>query len=78
MKEAFEAFNERIKAWKYDPKWYDPSSRAMFTKDRKDMRAVLSACRKGDWERAADLAGSMDTILRDEIPDYLWNLMHES
>jgi hypothetical protein len=76
MQAAFEAFDKRIKAWQ--PLAKDGASmRKMFTRDRKNMRAVLSACRKGDWGRAAELAGHLDTIVRDEIPDYLWNVMNE-
>jgi hypothetical protein len=78
MQAAFEAFDKRIKAWQPDKgRGATKDYAAMFTQDRKDMRAVLSACRKGDWGRAAELAGSLDTILRDEIPDYLWDTMHE-
>jgi hypothetical protein len=76
MQAAFEAFDKRIKAWQPYPGCL-VEDRQYFVQDRKDMRAVLSACRKGDWGRAAELAGSLDTILRDEIPDYLWDTMHE-
>ena len=76
MQAALEAFDKRIKAWQPE-KGDNASMRKMFTEDRKDMRAVLSACRKGDWGRASYLAGHLDTIVRDEIPDYLWETMRE-
>jgi len=77
MIEAFERFDKRIKMWQHEP-GADAKTRKFYTQDRKDMRAVLSACKKGDWSKAAKLAWRLDTILRDEIPHYLWSFMHEN
>jgi len=76
MKEALEAFAERIREWRPGER-ADAKTRQLYTKDRKDMRAVLSACRKNNWKKARELTMLMDTILRDEIPDKLWNLMNQ-
>jgi len=76
MQAALEAFDKRIKAWQPE-RGSDAATKKFYATDRKDMRAVLSACRKGDWIRAGDLAGHLDTILRDEIPQLLWDTMNE-
>jgi hypothetical protein len=77
MKAALEAFDKRIRN-RQPVKGASIAFRKIYTQYRNDMRAVLRACEKGDWNRASLLAGRLDTVLRDEIPQYLWDAMHES
>lgn len=76
IQNALDYFQQRIRNWQPGI-GEDKETRDLYTKDRKDMRAVLSACRKGEWQKAAELTYHLDTILRDEIPKTLWDLMHE-
>lgn len=69
LEEALEEFAACI------DRWVSPKGSGMakvFAGDRKNMREVLRLCRKGDWNKAAYKARSMDTILRENIPDLLW------
>jgi len=76
MQEALDHFQQRIKNWK-PGHGGNKDEKSFYAQDRKSMRSVLSECRKGDWKKACDLAESLDTALRDEIPQLLWDAMHE-
>ena len=74
--DACEAFKEIIKDYRWHCERGDPDNKAMlamFAKDRKDFRKVLSLYRKGRWQEAAEYAGHMDTAAREHIPEQIWN-----
>lgn len=63
-----------------DYRWDDPKDRGMcqmYTKDRKDMRAVLKAYLANDWCQARLLASRMDTFPREYIPQQIWDQLFE-
>ncbi len=69
IEQALTQFQQSIEGWQ-------PSkgeSAKVYTSDRKQMMEVLVLCRRGQWAGAYDKARSMDTILRDNIPDALWD-----
>jgi hypothetical protein len=47
--------------------------RKLYTRDRRDLRLVLSWYKIGKWEAAGELAQGLDTAVREMIPDPIWN-----
>jgi hypothetical protein len=71
-----EEFKQVIANYKWWGKRGDPSNKemlAMFASDRKDMRRVLSLYNKQKWAEAYEVAGHMDTAVRDYIPQRVWD-----
>lgn len=73
LEQALESFEQSIEGWQ-------PSldeSKKLYSADRKQMRAVLNLCKKDKWREAYNKAWMLDTILRDNIPDVLWDRIVE-
>lgn len=69
IEQALVQFQQSIEGWR-------PSkgeSAKVYTADRAQMTEVLTLCRRGQWSDAYNKARHMDTILRDHIPDALWD-----
>lgn len=66
-----------INRWKASP-GDDASLRKGYTQDRKDLRHVLSLYKKGEWQQAAEFSSSLDTMVREMIPDSIWNSVHDA
>jgi hypothetical protein len=49
----------------------------MLMADAKDLKEILSLCKKGKWKEAQNKAYHMDTAARDTIPDSMWGLIHQ-
>ena len=77
-KELVHLFAELIREWRRPRGDTDKSLDKCYTKDRKQLRHVLSLFRRGKYLEAGLEAQSMDTILRDIIPDKAWRLMCEA
>jgi hypothetical protein len=46
--------------------------RKCYAKDRKDLRHVLSLYKKGQWAKAGEFSSHLDTMVREMIPDPIW------
>lgn len=46
--------------------------------DRVDLREVFSLFNKGLYTKALDRAMELDTIVRDSIPDEVWEIMEKA
>lgn len=68
-------FKLYISKWGKDHKNLTPEMRVMYNKDRADMRKVLEAYKAMDYAKAYKLASNLDTIVRDEIPDMVWDVL---
>lgn len=55
----------------------EPDMLQMFTQDRKDLRRVRKFCWQGKWAEAREKVYSMDTAVRELIPNTLWNHITE-
>lgn len=61
-----------IDSWRASP-GEDAEMRKCYTQDRKDLRRVLTLYKRGSWKQAADFADSLDTLVREMIPDPIWD-----
>jgi len=73
--ELVDRFADIIRGWRDTSAHPRPGLVKAYTKDRKVLRHVLSLFRRGKYLEAGLEAQSMDTILRDIIPDEAWRLM---
>ncbi len=71
-------FAEQIRQWHRPPGCTDRGLDKVYSADRKTLRKVLSLFRRGKYLEAGLEAQSMDTILRDIIPEKQWRLMCEA
>jgi hypothetical protein len=73
-------FAAKIAAWKRDgDKWAAEGDREMaevHEKDVGDLQAIYNAVRRGDYRDAARLARNLDTLVRDQIPNRLYNAIN--
>jgi hypothetical protein len=53
------------------------SDRILHPLDRDDLRNVVHLMRKGELQEAAKAADSLDTLVRDAIPQKVWDLLFE-
>jgi len=74
-KDLCDAFAEAIRAWRDTSKRPEPKMVKCYTSDRVQMRHVLSLFRQGKILQSARAAYDMDTILRDLIPNGMWDIM---
>lgn len=70
--EAIRRLERTIKNWQPE-KGDDASMRACYTQDRKDLRKVLSLCKRGKWQEAIEFARGLDTLVREMIPNGIWD-----
>lgn len=68
-------FVTAINNWRSDSK--ERSWRSVYAADRAELRKVLSLCRKGALATAYNEACRLDTIVRDEIPQSVWDVLVE-
>ena len=68
-------FEKAIKAWdcgKEDEKDLSAADAA----DRKDLQKVLDLFKKGEFKKSFNAAWGLDTIVRDQIPDSVYDICH--
>ncbi len=70
---AYKADGEKFWGSKGDDP--DPHMTSTIAKDHTDLRLVARALDDGDRCRAADLASSLDTLVREVIPVTVWDYM---
>lgn len=75
-KKDMASFQKSIRAWKNNFK--DKEMVACYKKDRKDLRKVLSLIKKGKYSQAGKLAWDVDTIVREQIPQKVYNIIAEA
>ena len=74
MKEMLARFTERINKWReYD----DRKLKSVYTADRKQLRHVRSLIRQRKYQEAHDAAMHLDTIIRDLVPEEIWDFLEE-
>lgn len=66
-----EEFEKAIRDWKNTDKRYTTLNK-VYASDRKDLRAVLKALKEGNMKKAKDLTWHLDTIVRDVIPNDIY------
>lgn len=66
---------DRIRAWGKGNR--DKSLTKAYAKDRQDLGRIIDAIEDGNLKRAQRIAISLDTIVRDQIPNILWYKLHE-
>lgn len=66
-------FKKAIDAWECDDA--EPDMKKMYTKDRKDLRKVLTQFKNKKYVKAFNMACDLDTLVRDQIPDDVYELM---
>ena len=75
-KEQIEKFEIAIKNWKAigDHK-KDKEMVALYKKDRKDLRRVVSLIKRGKFKQAGNMAWDLDSVVRDVIPIRVYNFI---
>jgi hypothetical protein len=63
-----------IDQWRSQP-GDDVDMRKCYTADRKDLRHVLLLYKKGKWAKAGEFASHLDTLVREMIPDPIWDVI---
>jgi len=66
-------FDAAIEAWRLSTFNRDAGLAKAFTADRRAMKKVRGIYAKGDMVKAYEAASRLDTIVRDQIPDCVWN-----
>lgn len=70
--EKLKLFREYIKDWK-PPIPSTKERQELYETDRLQLKIVLERYKKKDIAGAYKLASSLDTIVRDQIPDCIWD-----
>lgn len=68
-------FEKNIKAWKAHNFLYDREFVKQYVKDRKDLRMIVSLIKKGNLVMAGRKAWLLDTIVREQIPNKIFNII---
>ena len=66
-------FDAAIEAWRLPTYNRDTKLSKTFTADRRAMKKVRGIYAKGDMVKAYEAASRLDTILRDHLPECVWN-----
>lgn len=69
-------FKEAIKGWRVpESEKLDKKFAACYVSDRKDLNRVLKLILNGDLKGARIKARSLDTIVREQIPSKIWDIL---
>ena len=70
-------FEKAIKAWdcSVQAKKNDPEFAKMYMKDRRDLRKALNLLKKSKIKEAAEKIYWLDTIVRDQVPQEIYDLL---
>jgi len=76
-KKLLNEFEKAIKAWdcSEEDKVKDPEFAKCYAKDRKDLTIALNLLKAGKIEEASKKIYWLDTIVRDQVPQKLYNLL---
>ena len=80
MKKHLKEFKENIKDWIWKGNKKDDDYQEMVevhTKDRADLTDVYNELEDEDYKMAFQLAYNLDTVVRDNIPTEIWDLLCE-
>ena len=64
------AGEEKVDSWRKDP---DPTMRKMARDDAADMKKIARMIETGNITKAKNAISSLDTIVREEIPNEVWD-----
>lgn len=56
----------------------DADLRKSYTQDRKDLRRVQTLYKKGRWAEAGEFSSHLDTMVREMIPDPIWDVIQDA
>ena len=76
-KVAAEKIREAAKAWEHPDYKLDAEMTALHKSDAADLELIAALIEKEDLRRARIRADSLDTIIREEIPNDVWKWLHE-
>lgn len=68
-------FKEAIKNWKSCNGDDDKEMTKMYVSDRKDLRKILKLFKKEKYKEAYDMAWNLDTIVREQIPSSVYEII---
>ena len=76
-KEMLENFDNAIKAWKFEDGDYgDPKSmKKVYAADRRQLNSVYHRIVNGEYASAGNYARGLDTIIRDVIPNDIYDVI---
>jgi hypothetical protein len=76
-KEMLDNFDNVIREWKWNKGDYgDPKSmKKVYASDRKNLNSFYTLIEKGDYCKAGRYASNLDTIIRDIIPDDIYDII---
>lgn len=75
-KQHIKDFNKAIRAWKDNGSFKnDKGMLACYKKDRADMRKIVTMLKKGQFSEAGEAMWGLDTIVRDQIPNSVYDLV---
>ena len=75
-KQAMADFKLAIKNWRTHPRFKDDNDmKKLYIKDRKELTQVYRMIEKGLLKEAGEKAYDMDTVVRDEIPKSIYNII---
>jgi len=73
-------FQENIDKWVWTKQRYETQEEfnemvEVHRKDRSDLSEILDLVKEGKYKEAGTNAGNLDTIVRDEIPQNVWDII---
>jgi hypothetical protein len=76
-----DAFADNIAYWEDQAKFVrergEEDLAEAYLDDARDLKRVLEAIKTGDFDTAAKIAFSLDTIVREQIPDSVYRFLQE-
>ena len=72
-----EDFTKAIKEWDICPNSRWEGDREAYKKDREDLNIILGLCQAGNYKVAFERVQSLDTVVRDQVPDSVWDFLLE-
>lgn len=75
-KKLIAKFLKAINAWKENKETKD--LKAVYAEDRVDLMCIYNLCKEGNLKQAASMANQLDTIVRDVIPEDLYEAIFEN
>ena len=76
-KKMIKEFESEIKDWCEDAEETDPEMIKAYEDDREDLEYIRDLMVEGDYDYAAQRAGDLDTVVRDQIPEAIWDFLQD-
>jgi hypothetical protein len=75
LKDVLKSFSDQIRRWENRANGCERYLALVYKEDAMDLWKVHALMKSGEYRKAKRVASSLDTIVREQIPDEAWDFL---